>query len=40
MHAFSTTVNGANSIPPMMGGGEANLRMHENAVGVAFGWRM
>ena len=40
MHAFKTTVNGSNSIPPMMGGGEANLRMHENAVGVAFGWRM
>jgi long-chain fatty acid transport protein len=40
MHAFKKTVNGSGSMPPMLGGGEANLRMHENAVGVAFAWRM
>jgi len=39
MHALKKTVKGSNSIPPMLGGGEANLRMHENSLGVAFGWR-
>lgn len=38
MHAFANTVNGVNSIPPMAGGGNANLRMHEDSVGVSFGW--
>jgi long-chain fatty acid transport protein len=37
-HAFAETVNGANSIPPSFGGGEANLRMYQNSVGVGFGW--
>ncbi len=40
MHAFGERVNGLNSIPPMMGGGEANLRMHQNALGLALGWRI
>jgi len=40
MHAFKKTVNGSGSMPPMLGGGEANLRMHENAIGVAFAWRL
>jgi len=41
MHAFSKNVNGSNSIPQMqMGGGEANLRMHQNALGFALGWRI
>jgi len=40
MHAFKKTVNGSGSMPPMLGGGEANLRMYENAVGVGFAWRM
>jgi long-chain fatty acid transport protein len=43
MHAFEKTVNGAGSIPPGpppgFGGGEANLRMKQNALGVAFGWK-
>ena len=38
MHAFANTVNGVNSIPPMAGGGNANLRMYEDSVGVSFGW--
>jgi long-chain fatty acid transport protein len=40
MHAFEKKVGGAGSIPPLFGGGEANLRMKQNALGVAFGWRM
>ena len=26
-------------LPMMMGGGSADLRMHQNTLGVAFGWR-
>jgi len=37
-HAFEHTVNGANSIPPTAGGGNANVRMYEDAVTVGFGW--
>jgi len=44
MHAFKNTVNGSGSIPPGpppgFGGGEANLRMYQDALGVAFGWKM
>jgi long-chain fatty acid transport protein len=41
MHAFRKNVNGSNSIPPVpFGGGEANLRMHQDALGVAFAWKM
>jgi len=39
MHAFETKVNGSGSIPPGFGGGEANLRMSQNALGVAYGWK-
>jgi len=39
MHAFENKVNGAGSIPPALGGGEANLRMSENSLGIAWGWR-
>lgn len=38
MHAFEETVNGENSIPGAFGGGEANLTMSQNSVGVAYGW--
>ncbi len=37
MHAFEKTVSGP--LPMMMGGGSADLRMHQNTLGVAFGWR-
>jgi long-chain fatty acid transport protein len=37
-HAFQKTVNGVNSIPPTAGGGNANLRMYEDSVGISFGW--
>jgi len=42
-HAFSNTVNGAGSIPPGnppgFGGGNANLTMSEDSLGVAYGWK-
>lgn len=40
MHAFSKTINGAGSIPAMFGGGEANLKMYQDSIGVAYGWKM
>jgi long-chain fatty acid transport protein len=44
VHALSKTVSGSNSIPPGfppagMGGGNANLKMHQNSLGVAYGWK-
>jgi long-chain fatty acid transport protein len=38
--AFKNTVFGANSIPAGFGGGEANLRLEEDMLGVAWGWGM
>lgn len=40
MHAFKKKVNGAGSIPAGFGGGNANLQMKQNSLGVAFGWKM
>ncbi len=40
MHAFKKKVNGAGSIPPGFRGGNANIQMHQNSLGVAFGWKM
>ena len=40
MHAFNKKVNGSGSIAPTSGGGEANLHMYENSLGVAFSWKM
>ena len=39
MHAFRKKVNGANSIPLGGGfpGGNANLRMYQDSLGVAYG---
>jgi long-chain fatty acid transport protein len=41
LHAFKKTVSGSGSIAGafggMVGGGEANLRMHENSLGLAYG---
>ena len=44
MHAFENEVKGKGSIPPGFppagfGGGEANLRMDQNSLGVAWGWK-
>jgi long-chain fatty acid transport protein len=38
MHAFEEKVKGQNSISANFGGGNANLKMYEDAVGVAYGW--
>jgi long-chain fatty acid transport protein len=38
MHAFSKTVSGSGSIPAALGGGEANLHMYEDSIGIAYGW--
>jgi long-chain fatty acid transport protein len=40
MHAFEKKVNGSGSIPAVpFGGGEANLRMSQDSIGVGYGWR-
>lgn len=36
LHAFRKTVDGSGSIPPAFGGGEVNLSLQEDAVGVAY----
>jgi long-chain fatty acid transport protein len=43
VHAFKKTVNGSGSIPPGapmagLGGGEANLTMSEDSIGISYGW--
>lgn len=41
MHALNKKVNGSGSIPAVpFGGGEANLKMYQDALGVAVGWKM
>jgi long-chain fatty acid transport protein len=37
-HAFNKTLDGVNSIPPTLGGGNANLKMYQDSVGLSFGW--
>jgi long-chain fatty acid transport protein len=41
-HAFENKVRGSNSIPAgaPFGGGEADLRMNQNSLGVAYGWAL
>ena len=39
-HAFKQHVNGANSIPTPFGGGNANLGMKEDMVGLAYNWKL
>lgn len=39
MHAAEKSVRGSGSIPAAFGGGEANLRMKQNALGIGFGWK-
>jgi len=38
VHAFKQTVNGSGSIPGGLGGGNANLTMTEDSVGISYGW--
>lgn len=45
MHAFENKVNGSGSIPPGappagFGGGEANLKMYQDSLGIAYGWQL
>jgi long-chain fatty acid transport protein len=45
MHAFEKKVNGSGSIPAGMppqgfGGGDANLKMYEDSLGIAYGWNI
>ncbi len=45
MHAFEEKVRGSGSIPPGFppagfGGGEANLKMYEDSLGIAYGWKL
>ena len=37
MHAFEKTVNGTNT---RIGGNGVNLRMHQDSIGIAYGWKM
>ncbi len=38
IHAFKQTVNGSGSIPPQLGGGNANLSMYQDSISVSYGW--
>jgi long-chain fatty acid transport protein len=45
MHAFQKTVNGVNSIAPGnppggLGGGNANITMYQDSLGVAYSWKL
>jgi long-chain fatty acid transport protein len=44
MHAFENKVKGSASIPPGFppgfGGGEANLKMKQDALGISYSWKM
>ncbi|MEZ0232298.1 MAG: OmpP1/FadL family transporter [Methylophilaceae bacterium] len=38
IHAFENTVKGDQSIPNAFGGGNANLKMYQDAIGVSYSW--
>jgi long-chain fatty acid transport protein len=45
MHAFENIVNGSGSVPPGsspsgFGGGKSNLKMYQDSLGVAYGWKL
>jgi long-chain fatty acid transport protein len=40
MHAFEEKVRGSGSIPEMFGGGEADLKMYQDSLGIAYGWKL
>jgi len=39
MHAFEKKVDGPGAIPAGFGGGNANIHMNENSLGVAYSWK-
>ena len=38
MHAFENDVKGSSSIPATFGGGEADIKMSQDAYGISYGW--
>lgn len=40
IHAFEESVNGRGSIPAAFGGGDANLKMYQDSLGIAYGWQL
>ena len=40
MHALSNDINGQGSIGQPFGGGEANLTMSQDAIGIAYSWKL
>lgn len=40
MHAFEKKVNGPGAIPAGFGGGDVNIHMNENSLGIAYSWKM
>jgi len=39
-HGFKTTVKGAGSIPANFGGGNADVHLKENILGIGYGWNL
>ena len=39
-HAFSEELKGNNSIPPQFGGGEVDLKMQQDSLGIAYAWKL
>ena len=40
MHAFEEKVRGSGSIPAAFGGGNTNLKLYEDSIGIAYGWKL
>ena len=40
MHAFENTIEGENSIPAGFGGGEADITMYQDSLGVQYTWNL
>jgi long-chain fatty acid transport protein len=40
MHAFENTIKGDDSIPMMLGGGEADITMYQDSLGVGVSWKL
>jgi long-chain fatty acid transport protein len=39
-HAFSEELKGRNSIPQGFGGGEVDLKMQQDSIGIAYAWKL
>ena len=39
-HAFENEVKGDNAIPAAFGGGDVNLKMYQNSLGIAYSWAL